>query len=96
MVYPVVNQHVQVPQRFHYDNPEGAYQSGEEQEEGLVVPPTNARSQPLAVMVKPVHTIPTEVAVEGALRSDYLACMTKLHPREMCGAGGHYEGGPRA
>ena len=50
----------------------------------LVVPLTDARSQPRTVMVVPLHTMPTNIAMVGPRWPEYVTCEAELIFEGVC------------
>jgi len=73
-----------MPEGGHDSCPLGEDQEGQEDKEGFVVSTSNASTQPLAMMIKSVHTVATKVTMKYPLRSNDLTRVTKLHPSHMC------------
>lgn len=56
----------------------------QEHEERLVVPTTDARSQPFAVMIESVCAIPTKMTVKCSFWSEYQTSVTILKSGQVC------------
>jgi hypothetical protein len=62
---------------LHKDNKE------KKDEELLVVAPTDAGPQPLAMVIKSVNTVPTKVAVKSSFWSEDEASVAVLYSRKV-------------
>lgn len=64
--------------RIRDANPLENAQTQEKHQELAIVPSANACSKPLAMMIKPVHTVSTKVAMESSFWSVYVTGVTIL------------------